>query len=64
MRSQGLASLLSPLVQLIWMLRNTRSGCGIMAVKRPSAVVTPVKPPGEPFGLNGYTSVAAPVLST
>ena len=53
-----------PLVQLIWMLRNTRSGCGIIAVKRPSAVVTPVRPAGEPFGLNGYTSVAAPVWST
>jgi hypothetical protein len=43
----------SPWVQLICMLRNTRSGCGIMAVKRPSAVVTAVRPPGLPFGLNG-----------
>jgi len=40
-------------VQLICTLRNTRSGCGIMAVKRPSAVVTAVRPPGLPFGLNG-----------
>jgi hypothetical protein len=33
--------------------RNTRSACGIRTVKRPSAVVTDVSPPGEPFGLNG-----------
>ena len=49
----GLASLRSPEVQLIWTLRNTRSGCGISAVKRPSAVVTAVRPPGLPFGLAG-----------
>ncbi len=29
--------------------RNTRSGCGMIAVKRPSAVVTAVSPPGDPF---------------
>ena len=29
-------------------------GCGIMAVKRPSAVVTAVRPPALPLGLNGY----------
>ena len=46
------------------MLRNTRSGCGIMAVKRPSAVVTAVRPPGLPLGLNGYCLGRAPVLST
>lgn len=40
-------------VQLFWMLRKTRSGCGIVAVKRPSAVVTAVKPPGLPLGLAG-----------
>jgi len=34
-------------------VRNRRSGCGIMMVKRPSAVVKPVKPSGEPFGLCG-----------
>lgn len=50
---QGLNSLWWPLVQDIWTLRNTRSGCGIMAVKRPSAVVTAVRPPGLPFGLSG-----------
>lgn len=33
--------------------RNTRSACGIRTVKRPSSVVTEVRPPGEPFGLNG-----------
>ena len=33
--------------------RNTRSGCGITIVNRPSAVVTPVRPPAEPFGLSG-----------
>ena len=27
-------------------LRVTRSGCGIITVKRPSAVVTEVRPPG------------------
>ena len=33
--------------------RNTRSGCGIMMVTRPSRVVRPVMPFGEPFGLAG-----------
>ena len=64
MRIQGLSAPMSPLVQLICTLRNTRSGWGIMAVKRPSAVVTAVKPPALPLGLNGYCSVAAPWLST
>src|SRR5262249_14085741 len=53
MRIHGLNSLQSPLVQLISTLRNTRSGCGISTVKRPSAVVTAVRPSGLPFGLNG-----------
>lgn len=39
--------------QDICTVRKTRSGCGIMIVKRPSAVVTPVMPAGEPFGLYG-----------
>ena len=40
-RSHGLASVVqSSGVQLICTLRNTRSGCGISAVKRPSGVVT------------------------
>jgi len=34
-------------------VRNTRSGCGIRIVKRPSAVVSPVMPAGDPFGLYG-----------
>lgn len=33
--------------------RNTRSGCGIMIVTRPSRLVRPVMPRGEPFGLAG-----------
>ncbi len=33
--------------------RNTRSGCGIMIVTRPSRLVRPVIPRGEPFGLAG-----------
>ena len=37
--------------QDIWTLRNTRSGCGMTMVKRPSGVVRPVMPPGEPLGL-------------
>src|SRR5690606_21903675 len=37
----------------IWAVRNTRSGCGIRTVKRPSAVVSAVRPSGEPFGLTG-----------
>ena len=53
MRIHGLAADTSPPLQLICTLRNTRSGCGISAVKRPSAVVTAVRPSGLPFGLNG-----------
>jgi hypothetical protein len=34
-------------------VRNTRSGCGIMTVTRPSAFVRPAMPWGEPFGLAG-----------
>ncbi len=52
-RSQGLSALVSPPLQLICTLRSTRSGCGISAVTRPSAVVTPVRPPGLPLGLKG-----------
>jgi len=33
--------------------RNTRSGWGIMIVARPSALVSPVMPAGEPLGLAG-----------
>jgi len=34
-------------------LRCTRSGCGMRTLKRPSAVVSPVIPAGEPLGLSG-----------
>ena len=34
-------------------VRITRSGCGIMIVTRPSEVVRPVIPAGEPFGFSG-----------
>lgn len=34
-------------------LRKTRSGCGIRIENRPSAVVSPVIPCGEPLGLYG-----------
>lgn len=33
--------------------RTTLSGCGIMIVTRPSRLVRPVIPSGEPFGLAG-----------
>ena len=33
--------------------RTTRSGCGIMIVTRPSSLVRPVIPSGEPLGLAG-----------
>ena len=50
---QALGADTSPPCQLICTLRNTRSGCGISALKRPSGVVTAVRPPGLPLGLNG-----------
>lgn len=53
MRIHGLWALRSSGVQLISTLRKTRSGWGISAVKRPSAVVTEVSPSGLPFGLAG-----------
>jgi hypothetical protein len=34
-------------------VRNTRSGCGIMIVTRPSALQRPAIPCGEPFGFAG-----------
>ncbi len=52
-RIHGLRADTSPTAQLICRLRNTRSGCGISAVKRPSGVVTAVRPCGLPLGLNG-----------
>ena len=32
---------------------NTRSGCSIRIVNRPSAVVSPVIPSGDPLGFSG-----------
>ena len=52
-RDQGLGWSIAALVQLICTLRSTRSGCGISTVKRPSAVVTAVRPAGLPLGLAG-----------
>ena len=49
----GLWAAGSPAVQDIWMLRNTRSGWGMSAVKRPAGVVPPVWPPAPPLGLKG-----------
>src|SRR5256885_1164107 len=34
-------------------VRKTRSAWGIRMVKRPSFVVRPVMPPGDPFGFKG-----------
>lgn len=53
MRSQGEASPQSSGCQLIWTLRNTRSGWGMAMVTRPSVVVRAVMPNGEPLGLAG-----------
>src|SRR6185312_8266935 len=50
--------------QLNCTLRNTRSGCGIRMVTRPSAAVKPARPPGEPLVLSGKLSVGLPRLST
>src|SRR6266508_875247 len=59
-RIHGESSPQSSGCQDICTVRNTRSGCGMRIVKRPSAVVNPVMPPREPLGLYGYRSVAAP----
>ncbi len=37
----------------ICVVRNTRSGCGIMIVTRPSALHSPAMPRGDPFGFAG-----------
>ena len=46
MRIHGLSSPQLSGCQDLCTVRKTRSGCGIMIVKRPSAVVTPARPPG------------------
>ena len=58
MRSHGLASPHSRGCHDSCTVRNTRSGCGMIAVTRPSGVVTAAMPRGEPFGFAGYVSVA------
>ena len=50
---QGASSPQSSGHQLSCALRNTRSGCGMQIVKRPSSVVKPVAPAAEPFGFSG-----------
>ena len=50
---QGESSPASSGAQDICTVLNSRSGCSIRMVKRPSAVVRPVIPSGEPFGFNG-----------
>ncbi len=63
MVSHGLFSPQPSGCQDICTVRKMRSGCGIMIVKRPSGVVTPAMPAGEPFGLNGYVVATRPRLS-
>ncbi len=53
MRIHGESSPLPAGYHDIWVVRWVRSGCGIMMVKRPLLVVTPVMPSGEPLGLKG-----------
>lgn len=52
-RIQGASSFQSSERHEFCTARNTRSGCGIMIVTRPSRLVRPVIPRGEPFGLAG-----------
>jgi len=52
-RIQGASSFQSSERHEFCTARNTRSGCGIMMVTRPSRLVNPVIPRGEPFGLAG-----------
>ena len=52
-RSHGLSSPLVSGRHEHCTARNTRSGCGIRMVNRPSGVVSPVMPPGDPLGLSG-----------
>ena len=53
MCNHALLSAQSSGCQLICAVRNTRSGCGIMMVARPSVDVTPAMACGEPFGFSG-----------
>ncbi len=51
MRIQGESSTERLGAQDICTVRKTRSGWGMTTVKRPSGVVSPVMPAGEPLGL-------------
>src|SRR5450755_5357 len=53
MRIHGESSFHSSGCHDICTVRNTRSGCGIRIEKRPSGVVNPATPLGEPLGLYG-----------
>jgi hypothetical protein len=53
MRSHGEASAQPSGCQLRLSERGVRSGCGIRIVTRPSSLVRPVIPSGEPFGFSG-----------
>lgn len=53
MRSQPPSSCQSSGRQEFCTARNTRSGCGIMMVTRPSRLLSPVMPRGDPLGLAG-----------
>jgi hypothetical protein len=59
-RIQGPSSPQSSGCQECWTVRNTRSGWGMMTVTRPSALVTPVTPQAEPFGVHGQVYVDWP----
>ncbi len=69
MRIHGLSSPQFSRCQDICTVRKTRSGCGIMIVKRPSAVVTPSRPPGQPFqtlppsGITPFARASATITS-
>ncbi len=52
-RNHGPSSPQSSGCQELATVRNTRSGCGIRMLKRPSGVVSPVIPCGDPLGLYG-----------
>lgn len=54
MRSHGESSPQPAGCQLRLTERGVRSGCGIKMVARPSVLVRPVMPSGDPFGLSGY----------
>lgn len=60
MRIHGESPCHSAGAQLRLSARGVRSGCGIMMVTRPSLLVRPVMPSGEPFGFSGYWLATLP----